>query len=117
MCVVAPGQDDAPNDESFVGDAPVDEGNEGVGDSNVVGNGTVLILKKKHFFQGPTSTRRTKSTRMIQPPMVGRTGIGKMLLRLLGIAMNNLRKNLKNKRKDKHKIKHKTHSKTNHKIN
>ena len=47
MCVVAPGQDDAPNDESFVGDAPVDEGNEGVGDSNVVGNGTVLILKKK----------------------------------------------------------------------
>ena len=43
MCVVAPGQDDAPNDESFVGDAPVDEGNEGVGDSNVVGNGTVLI--------------------------------------------------------------------------
>ena len=54
---------------------------------------------------------------MIQPPMVGRTGIGKMWLRLLGIAMNNLRKNLKNKRKDKHKIKHKTHSKTNHKIN
>ena len=47
MCVVAPGQDDAPNDESFVGDAPVDEGNEGVGDSNVVGNGTVLILKKE----------------------------------------------------------------------
>ena len=118
MCVVAPGQDDAPNDESFVGDAPVDEGNEDVGDSNVFGNGTVLILKKnKHFFQGPTSTRRTKSTRMIQPPMVGRTGIGKMLLHRLGIAMNNLRKNLKNKRKDKHKIKHKTHSKTNHKIN
>ena len=52
MCVVAPGQDDAPNDESFVGDAPVDEGNEGVGDSNVVGNGTVLILKKKTFFPG-----------------------------------------------------------------
>ena len=54
---------------------------------------------------------------MIQPPMVGLTGIGKMLLHRLGIAMNNLRKNLKNKRKDKHKIKHKTHSKTNHKIN
>ena len=54
MCIVAPGQDDAPNDESFVGDAPVDEGNEGVGDSNVVGNGTVLILKKTTFFsRGP----------------------------------------------------------------
>ena len=61
MCVVAPGQDDAPNDESF---APVDEGNadnvKGVGDSNVVGNGTVLIFSKKTFFQGRTSTRRTK---------------------------------------------------------
>ena len=54
---------------------------------------------------------------MIQPTMEVRTGIGKMLLHRLGIAMNNLRKNLKNKRKDKHKIKHKTHSKTNHKIN
>ena len=54
MCVVAPGQDDAPNDESFVGDAPVDEGNEGVGDSNVVGNGTVLILKKTNILsRGP----------------------------------------------------------------
>ena len=54
MCVVAPGQDDAPNDEGFVGDAPVDEGNEGVGDSNVVGNGTVLILKKTNIFsRGP----------------------------------------------------------------
>ena len=121
MCIVAPGQDDAPNDESFVGDAPVDEGNadnvEGVGNSNVVGNGTVLLFLKKTFFQVLTSTRRTKSTRMIQPPMVGQTGIGKMLLRRLGIAMNNLRKNLKNKHKIKHKIKHKTHSNTNHKIN
>ena len=63
MCVVAPGQDDAPNDESF---APVDEGNadnvKGVGDSNVVGTGTVLIFlnKNKTFFQVPTSTRRIK---------------------------------------------------------
>ena len=49
MCVVAPGQDDAPNDEM----AMANGNGEGVGDSNVVGNGTVLIfLKKKHFFRG-----------------------------------------------------------------
>ena len=56
MCVVAPGQDDAPNDEM----AMANGNGEGVGDSNVVGNGTVLIFSKKTFFQGRTSTRRTK---------------------------------------------------------
>ena len=74
MCVVAPGQDDAPNDEM----AMANGNGEGVGDSNVVGNGTVLIFSKKTFFQGRTSTRRTKSTRMIQPLMEVQTGIGKM---------------------------------------
>ena len=49
MCVVAPGQDDAPNDEM----AMANGNGEGVGDSNVVGNGTVLIFSIKHFFRGP----------------------------------------------------------------
>ena len=53
MCVVAPGQDDAPNDESFV---PVDEGNADNGEpsENVVGNSTVtLLLSLKNISRCP----------------------------------------------------------------